>query len=48
MNMIAMVPVHFAGLETAKDLWARGAEVHLLCRNQNDCDDHDDIDIDDN
>ena len=32
--MISMVIVAFAGLEAAKDLWARGAEVHLLCRNQ--------------
>ena len=32
--MIFVVIWTFAGLETAKDLWARGAEVHLLCRNQ--------------
>ena len=25
---------HFSGLETAKDLYQRGAEVHLLCRFQ--------------
>ena len=31
---IQTLDAHFSGLETAKDLYQRGAEVHLLCRFQ--------------